>query len=799
MAQKYTAQAGLESKGITVAALLATSALALTMTATPAHAADSANSLQVADATVTAASEAAGPTSVSAVEVQGAASAPGANPYADPVAPYKANRLSSSKFTESVLDTAKTVTILTKEVLDDKDATTIREIARSTAGVTLGSGEGGNAFGDRFFIRGFDARNDVFIDGVRDPGVSIRENFNTEQVEILRGPASAFAGRGTTGGALNIVTKEAQASNFGEAEGEAGLTNSAWRGTVDVNRAISPDLDVRLNAMGQKADVPGRDYATDNRWGVAGAATYRPTADVTLKASYSHTYLWGQPDFGVPYDQVTRAPVTEGIVPRDTYYGIINRDFTQSTQDVGSLDAEWRINDKITLENKVRLSHSLLNYIGTIPENPSATGVTAPYSSTPTFFSGFVQLNAQSRYEPVDVIADQPQATFRFDTGQIHHTMVAGGEFSNERIDIDTYTGFTSELTTGPVAFTSAGAPIVSVTDPTHSLFGSGVAKLTGNSLRYRVNTSAGYLMDTADYHDLIIVNAGVRYDDYGITSSNNTSARSAHSGITSYNVGVVFKPMKIGSIYLAYATAADPVGDELDASSSAYGGFSATQPTTQIFGPQSSKSFELGTKWELFNQHLLATAAVFQTEVTNARETAPANLPGYTSGQIYGNAAYRVRGVDFELAGNLTEAWSVMGGLVLMDPKITRSIVPTNVGLQLANIAPQSFNLLSKYQVTKWLELGGQGVYASEIKGGSLLAANGGVAYPNPPRPTILPEHWRFDVFAETQINSRLTLKLYVQNLLDKTYYDAMYQSAQPFIQVAPGRSVSLMATAKF
>ena len=75
--------------------------------------------------------------------------------------------------------------------------------------MTLGTGEGGNAFGDRFFIRGFDARNDVFIDGVRDPGVSVRENFFTEQVEILRGPASSFAGRGTTGGAINIVTKQA--------------------------------------------------------------------------------------------------------------------------------------------------------------------------------------------------------------------------------------------------------------------------------------------------------------------------------------------------------------------------------------------------------------------------------------------------------------------------------------------------------------------------------------------------------------------------------------------------------------
>ena len=151
------------------------------------------------------------------------ATAPNANPYADPVAPYKVDRLSSPKFTEPVLNTPRTITVLSKEVLDDKNAFTLREIGRSTAGVTLGTGEGGNAFGDRFFIRGFDVRNDIFVDGVRDPGVSIRENFYTEQVEILRGPGSTFAGRGTAGGAINIVTKQATDRDFVELKAIGGF------------------------------------------------------------------------------------------------------------------------------------------------------------------------------------------------------------------------------------------------------------------------------------------------------------------------------------------------------------------------------------------------------------------------------------------------------------------------------------------------------------------------------------------------------------------------------------------------
>ncbi len=312
----------------------------------------------------------------------------GLDPYADEDAPYKADRLSSTKFTEPVLNTPRTETIVTEEALEDKNATTLRDVLRSTAGVTLGTGEGGNAFGDRFFIRGFDARNDVFIDGVRDPGVSIRENFDDEQVEILRGPASSFAGRGTTGGALNIVTKEAQDTDFLRAESEGGFNDSTKRGTVDINHAVNRALDVRLNAMVQYADIAGRDFTTDDRWGIAGAVSYHPTEKIKLTANYSHTYLWGLPDFGVPTDQVTREPVTvDGLVPRNTYYGAVNRDFTKSSQDVGTADAEWKVSDRIALENKFRGSHSLLSYIGTIPENPSCTGATAPYCSTLTFHS----------------------------------------------------------------------------------------------------------------------------------------------------------------------------------------------------------------------------------------------------------------------------------------------------------------------------------------------------------------------------------------------------------------------------
>ncbi len=193
-----------------------------------------------------------------------AAQEPDHDPYADPNAPYKANRLSSAKFPEPIVNTPRSITVLTKELLEDKDATSLKEVARTTPGITLGTGEGGNAFGDRFFIRGFDARNDVFVDGIRDPAVSVRENFFTEQLEILKGPAATIDGRGTTGGALNIVTKQAANTNFYNTETTiAG--DGTRRVTLDVNQVINPTLAVRVDGVWQNAGVAGRNYTTDNR------------------------------------------------------------------------------------------------------------------------------------------------------------------------------------------------------------------------------------------------------------------------------------------------------------------------------------------------------------------------------------------------------------------------------------------------------------------------------------------------------------------------------------------------------
>ena len=749
------------------------------------------------------------------------------NPYADAAAPYKVDHVQASgKFPEPILNTPKTITVLSKEVLEDKNATNLKQALLSTAGVTLGSGEGGNAFGDRFFIRGFDARNDVFIDGVRDSGVSVRENFFTEQIEILRGPGSSFAGRGTAGGAINIVTKQATTDkSFYNMDTTFG-TDQTKRVTLDVNQVISPTLAVRAGGLFQDADVAGRSVTTDDREGAFVATKWTPVDAVKVTADYVHTYLHGIPDFGVPYYRpgsigsntqmfttTAGGPSPDFGVNRDNFYGFANRDFFKVKQDIGTINTEVHVTPDLVISDKLRASQSLNSYIGTLAESPITT------NPNPALWT--VTANPQSRYQVTDVLANQTEATYKFDTGGFRHTATGGIELDRETSSIDKYSGLSSEALPGGMSSGSVTGVNMFAPQFTYETFGT-TPTLAGLPTKIAIDTASAYALDSVNYNDLLILNGGVRYDDYRLATSGygtvngltTFGAQRAEFGLPNFNLGVTLKPAPNGSVYVAYATSSNPVGAEFDGTSTAYGGVSPVLNgnSNQILGPEQNKAIELGTKWELFNRHLLLTAALFQTNKDNAREafnvTAATSTPScpYTATTgtvscIMGGAAYYVRGIDLGVGGKITDKWSVFGGLVLMQSRVTKSNLPpnlmpqpllytTDVGLPLANVAHQSFSLLSKYQLTDIWELGGQAVYRSKIYGGTLLAANQG---------TSIPSYWRFDAFAEAKINKNWKVSFYVNNIFNKLYCDALYQSSTPFVLEAPGRAAYVKISARY
>jgi catecholate siderophore receptor len=586
---------------------------------------------------------------------------------------------------------------------------------------------------------------------------------------------------------------------------------------LDVNQVISPTLAVRAGGLFQDAGVAGRDFIKDDRDGGFIAGKWTPTDTIKLYANYIHTNLHGLPDFGVPYYR-PGAPAAGNIFPstaggpypdfganRNNFYGFVNRDYYSIKQDIGTFGGEIAITPDLTLSNKTRVQRSVLDYIGTLPEGPNVA-------------AGTVSANPQSRYQVTENVANQTEATYKFDVAGWKNTALGGVEISREIASIDKYAGLSSEQLPGGT--TTGAVTGVNIFNPQFTFANvGGNPTWAGLPTKVAIDTKSVYLIDTANYNDLVILNGGVRFDDYNIKVSgfgtvggfpNIFGAQEQRHGLPNFNLGLTLKPLPIASVYAAYATSSNPVGAEFDGTSAQYGGLapSLNGNPNQIFGPEKNKAIEVGTKWELFDRHLLVTAALFQTEKDNAREsrnvtsiatqTADCPFPGTTVSCITAGAAYRIRGIDLGAGGKITDKWSVFGGLVLMQSEVTKSLVPSpqpllypsNVGLKLANVAHQSFSLLTKYQLTDIWELGGQAVYRSKMYGGTFLAANQG---------TSIPDYWRFDVFAEAKIDQNWTAKLFVNNITNKLYYDALYQSATPFVFVAPGRSASLVLSARF
>ena len=308
--------------------------------------------------------------------------------------------------------------------------------------------------------------------------------------------------------------------------------------------------------------------------------------------------------------------------------------------------------------------------------------------------------------------------------------------------------------------------------------------------------------MDTVHLSEQWIINGGIRFDDFernqtggpGTATTANAAADSIRNNtanveadLFSWNVGVVYKPVPIASIYAAYGTSESPIGSELDSTGPEYNGLD-----TRIVGakPQEARAVEVGTKWELFDRRLLATAALFQTDVENARTnsnvgTVTPNISRAFSGE------YRVQGLEVSAAGNITRDWSVFGGLVLLDTEVRKSDVATDIGRRLANIPLTQFSLMSKYQLTEQLAVGGTATYGSAFYAGH-LAANTSFNH------TV--DWWRFDAFAEYELTKNVEIELAGLNLTDELYYDAIYQAnPNSFAFVAPGRAGYLTVKWKY
>ncbi|HBC01203.1 MAG TPA: TonB-dependent siderophore receptor [Pseudomonas sp.] len=699
---------------------------------------------------------------------------------------YKADTSASKKYTAPLRETPKSVTVITDQVIRDTGSLTLVDALRTTSGITFGAGEGGNPAGDRPIIRGFNAESDTFIDGLRDVGSQTREIFNVESIEVSKGPGSAYTGAGSTGGSLNLISKTAKQRDFGDASVTLG-SDQTRRYTLDVNRVLGDNVAGRLNLMKHEANVAGRDGVDVSRWGVAPTITFGFDTPTRATLSYYHLETDDMPDYGIPLSDATsassvRKPVS---VDRDNFYGLSSRDYRDSTSDAGTVKLEHDLNDSLTLSNTTRMVRTTLDYIVTTPNDSKAGNLP----------NGLVYRAAKSRNSTSEGWVNQTDLKALFDTGGIEHTLVAGIEASYQGVHNRPYS-----VTQGTPGSTCAPAHVASgdctgLANPSHKDAWTGSVADGAAYTDTDTETLAGYVFDTLKFNEQWSLNAGLRYDDYETTASGvcvgarcapaaGEFKRENNSHFWNYQLGLVFNPLPNGSIYAAWSTSSNPVGETSGE------GADGLSTNNDALSPERNRNYELGTKWDFLDARLGLTAALFRTEKTNARVL---EADGTTSNV----GETQVDGFELGVTGQLTPKWNMFASYTYLDGEVVDSgrvdIDPTAVtnnvvgganGNHIPSTPQNSFSFWTTYHLTQSLTVGGGANYVDS-------------RYGDVTNRIEVPSYWRYDAMAAYRVSKNLDLQLNVQNLTDKRYFDQVYSSHMA--HVAAGRTALLSTNFHF
>jgi catecholate siderophore receptor len=689
---------------------------------------------------------------------------------------YKAETVSSPKATAPLLNTPQTVQVIKEQIIREQGATTLTEALRNSPGVgTFNLGENGTTnTGDAIYMRGTDASSSIFVDGVRDIGSISRDMFNVDQVEVLKGAAGADVGRGAATGAINLSTKHPQLEDA--FSGSVGFGSGSYkRATADLNKKIDDTTAFRLNLMDQDAGVAGRDEIKNKRWGVAGSLAFGLGTPTRVTIDYLHVDQKNTPDGGVftiglpgyTSPDPTRAFLTSASrVNSKNFYGTKD-DHDDVTADMFTVTAEHDFSSNVTLRNTTRWGKTDQEY-----QLSSFMGATAqlltPNRANPATWT--ISRNINNKNVSNEILTNQTNLTAKFDTGGIGHTVATGVEFIREQ---------QTNLAYG----TTGAYPAVSVYDPNANVTGY-TRFLNGAYTEGKTSTMGIYAIDTVKLSEAWQVTGGLRYDrfdtDYKSVAVTGVSTPfQADDHMLSGKLGVVYKPAQNGSVYASWAVTKQPPGGAnftLAASNTA----NVNNPDVD---PQSAKTAEVGTKWDLLDNRLSLTAALYRTNYSE-------QVLQDSDGSYYRAGKKTVKGIELGAVGNITADWALSAGFTTMDTKVespTSLFVTADGSSDLAYTPTSAFTLWSTYRLPFGLTVGGGPRYNGKMKRGS----DGAVG-----TPSYVESYWVFDTMASYRINKNVEIQLNVFNLFDKNYVAAINKSGYRY---TPGVERSARLTANF
>ncbi|MCX6595748.1 MAG: TonB-dependent siderophore receptor [Acidobacteria bacterium] len=627
---------------------------------------------------------------------------------------YLAAAASSATRTLTALqDIPQSVSIVTKELMQDQLMMSIGDVVRYVPGISAVQGENNR---DQVVIRGNNSSADFFLNGLRDDVQYFRDLYNLERVEALKGPNAMIFGRGGGGGVINRVSKEAGFAPLRELTIQGGGFGHK-RIAGDINQPLNRWAAFRLNSMYENSGS-FRNFVNLERYGLSPTLTLTPSSSTGIRISYEHLSDHRIGDRGVP--SFRGRPVN---VAPSAYFGNPAASPVRAGVDVGSVSAEHQ-RGRLNLRNRTLFGGYDRFYVNYVPGTLSADQSRVALSAYD---------NATQRVN----FFNQTDAVYARSLGFTRHTFLVGAEVGRQITDNLRNTGYfdnTALSITAPFTQPVINHPITfrqSATDANNHI---------------RTTVAATYVQDQIELSRHVQVVAGLRFDRFDLNYFNNRNRdmlrRTDH--LLSPRLGLVVKPVAALSLYGSYSVSYLPSsGDQ----------FASLTTITQQVKPEQFMNYEVGAKWEA-NRNIFFTAALYQLDRTNTRSVDP-NDPT----RIVQTGSQRSRGLELGINGRLTRRWQVSGGYALQEAVVTSATTAARAGAHVEQVPRHSFSFWNNVQLRPRLGLG-------------LGLLNRSDMYATIDNTVTLPSYTRADAALFYSFTDKLRLQANLENLTNRRYF---------------------------
>ena len=676
-----------------------------------------------------------------------------------PVKGYNAKKSVSSTRTETELrDTPQAITVIPQDLIKDQSIQSISQAIQYVPGVQAAQGEGNR---DALIFRGNATTGDFFLDGLRDDVQTYRDIYNTDRIEVLKGPNGMAFGRGGAGGALNRVSKQAGWTPISELIASYGAYNQK-RIAADYGQALNEEVAFRVNAVYENSDSY-RDGVNLERFGITPTVTIRPDDKTKIVLGMEYFKDKRVADRGVPSvngpGNLTLKNRPYKIGDYDTFFGNARLSPTETETVAFNASIEHSFDNGVSVKNSTRYANYNKYYQNVFARN-SVTN------------AGTVQFGAYLDETERENIINQTDITYTAKTGSVEHKLLVGMELANQGTTSKRFQPAAGNNGTNIGTVVSASNPFI----PTASF-----ATLATNR-KSDVSVAAFYLQDQIIFTPHWQAIIGLRNDNFDtdFTNLSNNTNINVSDNLLSPRAGLIFKPVEAVSIYTNYSVSYVPrAGDQL----------TSLAPTNASFKPEKFTNYEVGAKWDV-NQNLSLTAAVYKLYRENVLITDP-NSPVANSILV---DSQETKGIELGLSGDITDKWSVFGGIALQNGEITKDILTFNAagvrtpgsdtpkGTELAQTPDRTLSLWNKYEINDMWAVA-LGIVSTSDRYAQLPTAS---------QSTVLPGYTRYDAAIFGQLNEKLRLQINLENLTNKEY--ALYSHTNN--NITPGSPITGRAT---